>query len=37
MITSGKDTNSLITVNFIPIKDTSNIAIGILQIAEAPI
>jgi hypothetical protein len=36
-ITSGMDTAILIAVNFIPKKDASNIVIGILHMAEAPI
>ena len=35
-ITSGIDTVNLIAVNFSPKKDASNIVIGILQMAEAP-
>ena len=35
-MTKGKDTSSLIVVNFIPIKEASNIVIGTRQIAAAP-
>jgi hypothetical protein len=35
-ITKGTDASSLISENFIPIKEASNIVIGTLQIAEAP-
>jgi hypothetical protein len=36
MITSGMATSSLIAENFTPRKEASNIVIGTLQIAEAP-
>jgi len=36
-MTSGKETNNLIVVNFMPKNDASNIAIGTRHIAEAPI
>ena len=36
-ITRGMDTASLIAVNRIPKKDASNMVMGTLQMAEAPI
>lgn len=35
-MTKGIDTSSRIIENFVPIKDASNMVMGTLQIAEAP-
>jgi hypothetical protein len=35
-ITNGTDASTRIIENFIPIKEASNIVIGTLQIADAP-